>query len=129
MVLDWHHEVFIFYVELGILIIWSFFFSQLKIVVALIIIIHYNMSVKERSSCMKSKVKASMLREIINDVYTSKTLSEALQIVEKHLTNPESTVRESDRSMMLAKARTCPTLLRLQTYLTNSLLYFEKLGV
>lgn len=77
---------------------------------------------------MKSKAKSSMLREVIDSVYTAKTLEEALGIVETHLTNPASTVREADRRLMLAKAKQCTTLIRIQTYLTSSLLYYEGMG-
>ena len=69
----------------------------------------------------------SVLRAILDDVYTAKTLEAGLAIVEKLLV--DSPVREEEKRLMILHAKGCPTLPKLQQYVTNSWLKFEGLGV
>lgn len=69
----------------------------------------------------------SVLRAILDDVYTAKTLEAGLAIVEKLLV--DSPVREEEKRLMILHAKGCQTLVKLQTYITNSFLKYEGMGV
>ena len=73
--------------------------------------------------------KISALHSIINDIYTATTLEAAMDKLEVHLKSAECPIRDSEKRIILIKARGCTKLLGLQTYMTNSFLKFENLGV
>ena len=73
-------------------------------------------------------VKASVLKDIIEDVYVSTSFEVAIEIVKEHL--EASDIKESECRVILIKATRCaPSLEKLQEYLTNSWFKFEGLGI
>jgi hypothetical protein len=73
------------------------------------------------------KKNISVLEKVIQDVYQSKTLEEAQNIMILFI---ESTkVKEIDKRKMLIEVKNSKSLTRLQFYATNSLFKFEGLGV
>jgi hypothetical protein len=71
------------------------------------------------------KDKRSALRAIIDTIYTSKTLEEALGVVEHHLNDADLRIDEYSKNLMLVKSRACVSLVALQKYMTNSWFKFE----
>ena len=73
--------------------------------------------------------KQSALREILNKVYVATSQEDALKIVTDYLNDPTCVIRPSQRKSMLVFANRCGTLTSLQSYITNSFLYFEGNGI
>jgi len=73
--------------------------------------------------------KQSVLRDIMERVYDSKTYEDAMNAVNERLNDPLCVIRENEKRMILMKAKECVTLIALQTYITNSWLRFEGMPV
>lgn len=73
--------------------------------------------------------KQSALREILNKVYGANSKEDALVIVTDYLNDPACVIRQTQRKSMLVFANRCGTLVSLQSYITNSFLYFEGNGI
>jgi hypothetical protein len=69
--------------------------------------------------------KQSGLRIILNKVYEANSKEDALQIISDYLKDPVCIIRQSQRRTMLIYATRCNTLTSLQSYVTNSFLYYE----
>jgi hypothetical protein len=67
----------------------------------------------------------STLAQIADKVYQAKTADEAKQVMIDHL----STTRVKDKDRMISQVKVLKTLIKVQTYFTNSLLRFEALSV
>lgn len=73
--------------------------------------------------------KQSALREILNKVYGANSKEDALMIVTGYLNDPACVIRPSQRKSMIVFANRCGTLTSLQSYITNSFLFFEGNGI
>ncbi len=72
--------------------------------------------------------KSSVLKVIMEEVYTSTSFEDAFTIVKEHI--EDSPIRESEGRMIINKAMQCgPSLTRLQQYITNSWFKYEGMGV
>lgn len=71
--------------------------------------------------------KRSVLRAILDQVYECPSLALAQIIIKDHL--EKSKLPQGFKDLMIRQATECETLIRLQTYITNSFLKYEKLGV
>lgn len=78
---------------------------------------------------MATQTKSSALRAIIEKVYTATTLEEGIKITLAFLEDPKCAIWPNERHIMSYRTKTSPSLLRLQTYLTNSLLRWEGMGL
>jgi len=67
--------------------------------------------------------KRSVLRAILDQVYECPSRDLALIIVKDHL--EKSKLPDGFKKLMIHQASECETLVRLQTYITNSFLKFE----
>ena len=67
----------------------------------------------------------STLAQIANQVYQAKTADEAKQVMIDHL----NTTKVKDKDKMINQVKLLKTLIKVQTYFTNSLLRFEALSV
>ena len=67
----------------------------------------------------------STLAQIANEVYQAKTADEAKQVMVNHL----NTTRVKDKDKMIVQVSKLNSLIKVQTYFTNSLLRFESLSV
>lgn len=75
----------------------------------------------------ESEEKRSVLRAILNQVYECPSRDLALIIVKDHL--EKSNLPDGFKKLMIGQASECETLIRLQTYITNSFLKFEGYSV
>jgi hypothetical protein len=73
--------------------------------------------------------KVSDLRAIVQQVYKARTLEEGEKIILEFLQGPTCQVRQDEKVRMTLRASQCSSLLKLQTYLTNSLLRYEGMRV
>ena len=67
------------------------------------------------------------LNEYMNQIYSSTDLDACRQLFINIVNN--STIRVEDRRRMVLQANQCDSLIKLQTYATNSFFRFNKLGV
>lgn len=75
----------------------------------------------------EAEEKKSVLRAIIDQVYECPSRDLALIIVKDHL--EKSSLPQGFKDLMIRQAQGCETLIRLQTYITNSFLKYEMGGV
>jgi len=73
--------------------------------------------------------KVSVLRKIMEEVYTSKTFDEGINIVKNYLTSNDCPIRKSEGNMIIQKSIECTSLPKLQQYITNSWFKYEGMGV
>lgn len=73
--------------------------------------------------------KESALRPVLDQVYTAPDKETALKILTDYLNGSDCVIPKSQRKSMLVFANRCATITTLQTYVTNSFLYFEGNGV
>jgi hypothetical protein len=78
---------------------------------------------------MTAEKKQSALRPILENVYAATDRESALKIVTDYLAEPDCVILASQRRSMLVFAHRCQTLSSLQSYITNSFMYFEGNGV
>lgn len=69
----------------------------------------------------------SVLEEISQPVFKAKTLDEGKQIIIKCMN--EKKINDDDKKTIIKNVNECKTLIKLQTYICNSILQFEQLGV
>lgn len=69
----------------------------------------------------------SVLEEISEPVFKAKTLDEGKQIIIKYM--DEKKINDDDKKTIIKNVNECKTLIKLQTYLCNSILQFEQLGL
>jgi len=73
-------------------------------------------------------IRSSVLKAIMEDVYEASDFDTAITIIEEHL--EQSEMKDSDGRTILIKSKGCaPSLLKLQTYITNSWLHYEGMSV
>lgn len=75
------------------------------------------------------KTKTSVLKAIMDEVFTASTFEEAMAILNVRLDEPGSPIRDSDKRLIKLRAMQCEFLPKLQQYLANSYLKFSGLGV
>lgn len=75
------------------------------------------------------EAKISALRAIVQQVYVAKTLEEGAKIAVDFLNGPTCPIRAGEKHTMLTRVNGCPTLIKLQFFLTNSLLRYEGMRV
>ena len=78
---------------------------------------------------MTTEAKQSALRPILDKVYTATDREAALKVITDYLAAPDCVIPQSQRRSMLVFANRCQTLTSLQSYITNSFLYFEGNGI
>jgi hypothetical protein len=98
-----------------------------EIVVAFTFQSLYNIAYQKRRYVMEAK--ASALRAIVQQIYVAKTLEEGAKIAVDFLKSPTCPIRASENHIMLQRVNGCPTLVKLQFFLTNSLLRYEGMRV
>ena len=69
----------------------------------------------------------SVLEQIINDVYTMTDVNEAKNFIENFL--EEKKINDVTKNQMLQNISEIKSMLKLQFYMTNSLLRFEGMSV
>lgn len=69
----------------------------------------------------------SVLEQVSDKVFKAKSLTEAKQIIIDFIN--EKKIDGEDKKTILKNTEECKTLIKLQTYLTNSLLTYEGLGL
>jgi len=69
----------------------------------------------------------SILSKCVQQVYQSKTLSEAQQHMTDLVSN--SKIKETDKVKMLDEINKMPSLVKIQFYVTNAMFKYEGLGV
>lgn len=72
--------------------------------------------------------KRSVLRAILDQVYTSKSFEDALNTVKTRLDDPTCVIHGAEKNLIIMRATDCLTLVKLQMYITNSFLKYEKMG-
>ena len=73
-------------------------------------------------------IRSSVLKAIMEDIYEASDFDTAVTMVEEHLET--SKIKDSDGRTILIKAKGCaPSLLKLQTYITNSWLHYEGMSL
>jgi hypothetical protein len=69
----------------------------------------------------------SVIREIINKIYISKELSDAKELAIQFITSAKLDIVSYNK--MLHNIQQSKSLIDLQRYMTNSFLFYEKMGV
>ena len=78
---------------------------------------------------MPHQDRSSALRPVLEKVYAAPDRDSALKILTDYLAASDCAIPASQRRTMLVYANRCQTLASLQTYVTNSFLYYEGNGV
>lgn len=73
-----------------------------------------------------SKYIKSVLEEISKDVFSAKTLQIGKDVIINFIN--QKNIDLNDKNSILKNVNECKTLIRLQTYICNSLLAFEGMG-
>lgn len=69
----------------------------------------------------------STLTQVAERVFQATTLKQAQTILTSHI--GDTRIKEQDKNTILKNAMSAKSLVRLQTYMCNSLLKFEGLGI
>lgn len=74
---------------------------------------------------MSKEERISALRVILERVYTAPDREAALKILTDYLGQSDCAIPPGQRRTMLIYANRCQSMTSLQTYITNSFLYYE----
>jgi hypothetical protein len=69
----------------------------------------------------------STLSQIAEQVFTATTVGQAKSIVTNHI--GDTKIKDADKNLIIKNVNELKSLVRVQTYLCNSLLKFEGLGL
>lgn len=75
---------------------------------------------------MKMHLK-SIFEQVSDKVFNARTLTEGQQIITEFVNSKK--IDDNDKQTIIKNVNECKTLIKLQTYICNSLLTYEQLGL
>ena len=78
---------------------------------------------------MRKEKRTSVLRSILEQIYSESDREVALKILTDYLLRSDCAIPLKQRRVMTIYANRCHTIISLQTYVTNSFLFYEGNGV
>ena len=73
--------------------------------------------------------RTSVLRSVLEQIYGTSDKETALKILTDYLSQSDCAIPSKQRRVMIIYANRCHTIISLQTYVTNSFLFYEGNGV
>jgi len=78
---------------------------------------------------MCKEERTSVLRSVLEQIYSESDRETALKILTDYLSQSDCAIPLKQRRVMIIYANRCHTMISLQTYVTNSFLFYEGNGV